>query len=378
MVKPQILVFIDWYSPGFKAGGPVRSMMNLVDHLRDTIDFNIVTSDTDYTADIPYPGITADRWTTLPGGEKVWFASRSGIKRASWRRILKQRKWDVVYINGIYSYWFSILPLLLSGGMRRVVAVRGMLAEGPMRHGRMKKEYFIHAMKLLGFYRNVEFQATNGNEVEEVKKWIGRDAIIHLVPNVPRKLAVVPPPARRKRAGELRLVSAARIAVEKNTLFAIECLNGVNGEVTLDLYGPIYDGAFWELCQAAIAALPSNIAVSHKGSIVPDQVPAMLDGYHALYMPSQGENFGHTMLESLAAGLPLVISDRTPWCDLRSNNAGWDLSLNDPQLFTAAVQELVDMDAEQYTMLSQGAFALGARYLADPIPVEKSLALFTP
>ncbi len=50
MSKPQVLVFIDWYKPYFKAGGPVRSMVNLVDHLADRIDFHIVTGDRDYMA----------------------------------------------------------------------------------------------------------------------------------------------------------------------------------------------------------------------------------------------------------------------------------------------------------------------------------------
>ena len=59
-VRPKVLVFVDWYSPGYKAGGPVRSMVNLVAHMNDSIDFHIVTSDTEYTESTPYEGITSD------------------------------------------------------------------------------------------------------------------------------------------------------------------------------------------------------------------------------------------------------------------------------------------------------------------------------
>ena len=62
-------MFIDWYLPGYKAGGPVRSMANLVDHLRDKVDLHIVATDTDYTETSPYSGVTPDRWTVMPGGE---------------------------------------------------------------------------------------------------------------------------------------------------------------------------------------------------------------------------------------------------------------------------------------------------------------------
>ncbi|MBK6775958.1 MAG: hypothetical protein IPG74_08995 [Flavobacteriales bacterium] len=114
-MKPQVLVFIDWYSPGFKAGGPVRSMVNMVDHLRDRVDFHIVTSDTEYTEDKPYPGIKPDRWTTLPGGEKVWYASNAKTNKSTWKALLSERPWDTVCVNGLYSRWFSIMPFVVVG-----------------------------------------------------------------------------------------------------------------------------------------------------------------------------------------------------------------------------------------------------------------------
>jgi glycosyltransferase involved in cell wall biosynthesis len=379
MSRPQVLVFIDWYAPGFNAGGPVRSLVNLVDHLRDRVDLHIVTSDTDYMEHVPYRGIEADRWTQLPGGERVWYASAAGINAGTWRRLLEERKWDVVYINGIYSRWFSIMPLWLLRGsrQRRVVAVRGMLASGMMKHGGLKKRLFLLAMRLAGCYKGVEFQATNTEEQGDITKWLSPNSPVHLVPNLARMQNAGSAPARSKSAGELRLLSVARIAVEKNTLFAIERLRGTQGQVMLDLYGSIYDEAYWRKCQEAIAALQSNISVTHKGVVATEEVPALFGQYHALFMPSQGENFGHTMAEALATGLPLVISDRTPWRGLEAAKAGWDLALDRPGDFHRAVQELVHMDQAQYDVLATGAFAMGKRYLNDPTPVQQSLSLFT-
>lgn len=379
MSRPQVLVFIDWYAPGFNAGGPVRSLVNLVDHLRDRVDFHIVTTDTDYMERAPYAGIQADRWTMLPGGERVWYASASGINPGTWRRLLQERKWDVVYINGIFSRWFSIMPLWLLRGsaQRRVVAVRGMLASGMMQHGALKKRLFLVAMKLAGCYKGAEFQATNTEEQLDIRHWLAADAPVHLVPNLARRLAAHEAPMRPKVSGELRLLSVARIAVEKNTLFAIECLRGTQGQVTFDLYGSIYDENYWRKCQEAIASLAPNIRVMHKGVVATEEVPALLGKYHALFMPSQGENFGHTMIEALAAGLPLVISDRTPWRGLDAAHAGWDLALDRPGDFHRALQELVHMDQGQYNVLAAGAFAMGSRYLNDPTPIQQSLSLFT-
>ncbi len=378
--KPQVLVFIDWYAPGFKAGGPVRSVVNLVDRLRDRIDFHIVTSDTDYTETVPYRGIVADQWTRLPGGEQVWYASAGRRNADAWKLLMGQRPWDAVYLNGMYSPPFSVLPLWLLRGtdQRKVVAVRGMLAHGMMRHGTVKKRLFLAAMRLLGCYKGVVFQATNEDEARDVRKWISASAEVQVVPNLGRKLRALGPAERVKEAGVLRLVSIARIAVEKNTLFAIERLREVTGNITFDLYGPVYDQSYWGKCQQAIATLPANIRVEHIGVLEPERVQQCYENYHALFMPSQGENFGHSMAEALATGLPLLISDRTPWKELERQQAGWDVPLETPERFVAALRQLTDADQTVYDRWSAGAFTLGARYLNDPGPVEHSYSLFKP
>lgn len=379
MAKPRVLVFIDWYAPGYKAGGPVRSMVNMVDHLRERIDFHIVARNTDYTESTPYAGFTPDCWTTLPGGEKVWYASAAGTSRRPWKQLLKEGEWQAVYINGLYSWWYNILPLWLSRGMgvRRVVAVRGMLAAGAMQHGALKKLLFLSFARMLDLYKGVCFQATNEEEAKDVRLHILKHAEVQVVPNLPRKAAAEVVPIA-KEAGVVKLVSVARIAVEKNTLLAIESLRYVKGRVYFTLYGPVYDEAYWAKCQAAIAALPANVEVRHAGTIPPEEVPKVLAEHHALFMPSAGENFGHTMLEALSAGRPLLISDRTPWRGLEQERAGWDLPLDRLEGFTEAVERLCGMDQEEYDRWSQGAFGRGMRSLADSGPIEASIQLFLP
>lgn len=379
MARPRILAFIDWYAPGYKAGGPVRSMMNLVEHLRDRVDFHIVTRNTDYTEDTPYPGIAPDCWTELPGGEKVWYASAMGSGRKAWKQILREEAWDVIYINGLYSWPFNILPLWLSRGRgkRRVVAVRGMLAAGAMQQATGKKLLFLSMAKALDLYRGVCFQATNAEEARDVRTYIHRHAEVMMVPNLPGKAAQPPGPITKEK-GRVMLVSVARISPEKNTLYALECLGQVQGPVQFNLYGPVYDQAYWAKCQAAIARLPAHVSVEHKGPVRPGEVPGILAAHHVLFMPSAGENFGHTMLEALTAGRPLLISDRTPWRGLEADQAGWDLPLDRPGAFARTIDRLVEMDQEEYDRLAEGAFRRGGQYLSDPTLVEASFKLFRP
>ena len=45
--KKKILIFIDWFLPGYKAGGPIQSVVNLINHLGHEYDFDVVTSNKD-------------------------------------------------------------------------------------------------------------------------------------------------------------------------------------------------------------------------------------------------------------------------------------------------------------------------------------------
>lgn len=375
---PKVLAFIDWYKPYFKAGGPVRSMVNLVEHLRGRVDFHIITGDRDYTATSNEVQVPTDQWLRADTGEHVYHATPEARSVAKWRALIASEAWDLVYINGLYSRWSTIVPLWVMRGsrMRRIVAVRGMLAAGPMRQGALKKRFFLWVMKRLGCFRGVEFQATNTEEKADILRWIGPKSVVHVVPNLARKVSDVPPRSTEKISGVLRLISVARIAEEKNTLYAIERLMGVKGRVRFDLYGTVYDDAYFTRCQEAIRALPQGIEVSWHGQLANEAVAAAIGQAHVLYMPSVGENFGHTMLEALIVGRPLLISDRTPWKGLEAAAAGWDLPLEDPARFTSTLQQAVDMDQKAYDRLVQGAYGIGARYLNDPDPVERSYRMF--
>jgi glycosyltransferase involved in cell wall biosynthesis len=319
-----------------------------------------------------------DAWTTKDTGERVWHASPKQRTLKQWKALLHERAWDVVYINGLYSKWSTIAPLWILRGtrQRRIVAVRGMLAKGPMKQGAAKKRAFLLSMKTTRCFKGVEFQATNAEEVEDIKRWIGRDAKIHLVPNLGRKAAGTAPVALAKKPGSLRLVSVGRIAPEKNTLFAIERLRNVQGDVRFDLYGTVYDQAYYKRCVEAVAALPPNVTVKWHGHIEQDQVARAIAEAHVVFMPSVGENFGHTMLEALVVGRPLLISDRTPWKDLEVKGAGWDLPLEEPERFERTIAQLISMEQAEYEGLSKGASRLAARYLSDSENVERSHVLF--
>ena len=110
--KKTILLFIDWYLPGYKAGGPIQSCANLVDHLQEDYCFKIVTRDTDYCETKPYENVKSNQWNIINSNTHVYYFSSDELNKKNIYKLIENTEFDVVYLNGIFSYLFTIIPLL--------------------------------------------------------------------------------------------------------------------------------------------------------------------------------------------------------------------------------------------------------------------------
>ncbi len=328
-------------------------MANMVEHLAGEYDFYIITRNTDYQETDPYKDIEYNTWSEFQPGVKVFYASPEFQNKKTFQKLIKEGNFDIAYINGIYSWKFSILPLFVlkrSGIKKVIVASRGMLAQSAINVKSDKKRLFLKGAKLLGLYTGVVFHVTNEMEEQDVKTAIGENTKTIIASNLPRK-ELISYKTIEKNRGELKLVSLARIAPEKNTFYAIERLADIGNfddKITFDIYGQIYNEEYWNECQKVISSLPESINVNYKGTVDAEKVASTIQDYHALFMPTRGENFGHVILESLSAGRPVLISDQTPWHNLEAKAAGWDLSLQDKNTWIEKIMELTEADDDEF------------------------------
>ena len=63
----RVLTFCDYYLPGFKAGGPIRSISNLISRLDRDLRFSVVTRDRDQGDATSYDGVAVDEWQERQG-----------------------------------------------------------------------------------------------------------------------------------------------------------------------------------------------------------------------------------------------------------------------------------------------------------------------
>lgn len=380
MTRKKVLVFIDWFRPGFKAGGPVQSLDNLTDRLVKHLDFDIVTRITDYCDDVPYKNITPGEWVTRPNGVRVCYLREEDLSRELIREKITAAAYDYYYINGVYSRWFSIVPVQvlkqLGKSNQTIIATRGMLAPSARAIKAFKKKIFLLSAKWSGLYNGVIFHATASQEATDIREVLGEKHTIRMAENLTsgKLLPFVP---LQKNDETLRLICLARIAPEKNTLYALRCLQQVSCEVHIDFYGTAYDEPYKEQCRNEMDKLPANITANWCGTVDAEEVPALLQRYHALLLPTRGENFGHVILETFAAGRPVIISDQTPWKNLETQHCGFDLSLENENNFAAAIEKLAAMEAETYSTWCKAAYEKATQFIHDPEIEAANLRLFS-
>jgi len=375
----KILSFTDYYWPGYKAGGTIRAFMNQVDYLKNDFEFFIVTRDTDYTETVPYTEIIADQWNIIAPNVHVFYISAGNHKIGKFNRLLKERNYDVIYIHLLFGFWYSFLPLVLAKINRHskiIIASHGVLGQGALGVKPFRKKSFLFIMKIIRLYKGTNFHSVIGHETADILSHIGKKTRIIEARELPRKVTAVPV-RKQKTKGKLSLVTVARISPEKNQLFALEILDQCrNHEITYDIIGPVNDEVYWNKCKNLIGTLPSNIRVTYRGSIPSEKILDELQGFDVMLLPTTGENFGHTILESFMAGCPVIISNRTPWRDLEKSGTGRDLPLETPSLFKEAIEYFAGLDNDAFSTFSENAFSYAQVYMANPEMLAENINLF--
>lgn len=382
MADIKVLVFLPYYLPGYTSGGPIRSISNLVRWL-DDVDFKIITSHTDPRDPEAYQKVNENTWQQV-GEAQVYYATPPQLRWRAISDLVNQTPHDVVYLNSLFNYSFTIKPLLLRKlGMIRstpvVLAPRGELSPGALSLKKWKKSAYLRVARLARLYEGVIWQASSIHEKREIRKRFGTTGNVKVAPNLPEPLSEdesVMEPSRSKDTGDLKMVFLSRIVRKKNLDGALRILKEVSKRVEFDIYGPIEDSQYWAECRSIIERLPPNVRVTYNGAVEHHNVHSVLSNYDLFFFPTHGENYGHVIIEALSAGCPVLISDTTPWRNLASENIGWALPLNQTDRYQTVIELCAELDETELAELSASARRYAQQVTSNPGAVKKNRKLF--
>lgn len=363
----KICILTHCFFPSKLRGGPTVSMTNMVQALSDIGDLSVVTIGTE--ADGKQYDSVKMGYNRLFGCDVYYLTKNKPLE--FYKRIV-QIEPDVIYISSLFSWEYSLAGLFY-GRVRHcrvIVAPRGELMPRALKIKSGRKQIFLCLVKALGLIHSVELHVTSKEE-EKQSHIVFPKCVIWNIPNIPQMKEDYSN-RKRKNPGQLCIAMIGRVHPIKNIDVGLLLMKEIEGDVCINIYGAREIPEYLEKCKKIASGLPENIHVRFWGVIEHEQMQKVFLDNHILLSPTQSENFGQAIVEAMLAGMPVIISNNTPWHNLEKCRSGWDISLKDKAKFVQTLQTMVDMDSTKYLEMCSAA----CDYIRNEINVDELLKAY--
>lgn len=385
MSKPIILTFVGHYLPGYKFGGPLRTIANIVHHLGQEFDFRIVTRDRDLRDDKAYEGILVDQWQVV-GKAQVYYVSPARTTLNNISGLIKNTPHDLLYLNSFFDPMLTFKPLL-ARFLRKIpprpviLAPRGEFSASALKLKKLKKRIYLAFIKTFNLHKNMVWHASNAQECRDIKiqPFLQASSIqIALDLFTPWQQSELELSYDWMNISALRVIFLSRITPMKHLDYALKRLMDVDVKVNIvfDIYGPLEDVDYWQKCQILIRNLPPHVKVNYCGSVRHEDVITIFSRYDLFFLPTLGENYGHVIAEALAAGTPVLISNKTGWTGLHEEELGWDLALEKKGEFVRCIEYCASLPINERRQWRQKIQIKSLRRLINRDDIEANRQLF--
>jgi glycosyltransferase involved in cell wall biosynthesis len=363
MKRPKVLIFVATYWPGFKSGGPIRSIRNFVTIFSDQYDIFVVTEDRDKGDPHPYPQVKFNEWNTVDGA-RVIYLTKGMITPLRLVKICEEVNPDLIYLNSFFNPRFTILPLMLSKVGVLIKTPKILLApRGEFSPAALSLKYFKKLVYIL-FYKAclndicIHWQFSSEEERRDCSVHFKLcDSSFSISLNLTAKPNTTSDRSRIKWGNSHvpKFVFLGRIVPMKNLDYLLGQLRYVQSPIELHIYGPREDVVYARKCEVIASELSSRVKIQWHGMVDNEIVPDVLSQYDFLVCPSRGENFGHVIYEALSVGLPVIVSDKTPWKSLEHKGIGWVRPLDDKGKFLNAIEKAISLSYSKHYVMSRQA-----------------------
>lgn len=345
----KILHVIPTFYPAVYWGGPIFSTYGLCNELASIPSVRLRVLTTDSAGPALSQRVRPDSNPVVyPNGYEVRFTRRiwgTAISPVQLMLLPNMIRWaDIVHLTGTYS--FPTLPTLLLARVLSkplVWSPRGAL----QRWSRTSKpglkrlwEILCNALIRPG---STILHVTSDEEAEASVRRMPK-AKVQVIPNgvdIPDRL-----PGRQWRPdGNLRLMYLGRLDPIKGIENLLRALLHFTGEkVSLQIYGT-GDAAYVTNLKRLVAELNLSAIVTWHGNLEPTGKSAAFAVADLCLVPSFTENFGMSVAEALAHGVPVVASRGTPWADIVERGCGRWVD-NTPEELAGAIHEAMTANLE--------------------------------
>lgn len=359
----KILFVVPSYFPATRFGGPIKSIQALAKALVGMgTEVSVYTTNSDGPVDLDVPVATP---VSLDGVEVTYFQVRwprryfySPALRAALHRTV--RKYDLVYLAWLYVYTTAIgARESLEQGVPYVISPRGMLDKNAVakKSGLKKKVYLATQRRYMRGAAAIHFTSA-GERESAIENFPDRQALI--VPNgIEFNTQQMASDAELTSLGVPECKPLALFLGRLNYIKGLDILAKAWPEVArkvptahLVIAGPD-DDHLYESMRREFALQGVLDSVTYVGMVPPNVAASLLRRCSLLVSPSYLESFGMAIVEAMAAGIPVVVTDRV--------NIARDIAAADAGVVTACSGEAVAQAVAALLQDPGRAAAMGSR-----------------
>lgn len=339
--KLKIIQICAAYKPAYIYGGPTMSVSKLSEELANAgQDVTVLTTTANGKNELDVPKGQAQ----LVDGVKVYYFKRltkdhthfspalltflhQTIKRA------KRETPNPELIVHIHAWWnlvsiFSCLVARLHG-VKVILSPRGMLTSYSLSNRNSKFKDAIHFFLGKSLLKYCHIHATSDKEKRDVLQ-TAEVRSVSIVPNFVRFPKVITH-ATEEHGVSYRLLFLSRIEEKKGLELLFEALSQVNIPYQLSIAGT-GEISYVESLKALSIELNIHSKITWLGHVGNEHKFELLAQNDLMVLTSFNENFANVVIESLAMGTPVLVSEEVGLADyVLNNNLGWGvpLTIND-------------------------------------------------
>jgi glycosyltransferase involved in cell wall biosynthesis len=357
----RVLHVSPYFAPAHQYGGPPASILGLCKGLQHSgVEVEVVTTTANGRTPLPASPPEGSTYEGVP----VRYVPAAFPRRffgAKIRRPLSAalERADVCHIHGVWNvpeWWAS--HLARAARVPYVVSPRGMLQPQAMQRGRGRKAVAYSLLERRNLSRAALLHATSDQEAHAIER-LRLGVKIAVVPNgVDLCAAQQAAKGYRARLGiphdALVIVSLGRMhRIKRLDLIAdaFADLRATHSSAHLVLAGPDEHGLLPDLMRRLAA---HTAAVHAPGEVRGGEKWELLRDADVMVQASDSESFGVAVVESLAAGVPVVATRTTPWRDLENRVCGFWVEQNVPAI-AGALRTLASDPARRARMGERAA-----------------------
>lgn len=265
---------------------------------------------------------------------------------------------DIIHLNGLFNIPATISLILYALFFPRkkvVCSIRGELNPSALKFSRWKKQPTLFLYRLL--YKKILFHTTSEAEDRDVKAFFTNCKTVE-IPNLMFPAEQVLNTNKKKqflfigRIHEIKslhkLISALALSKHfKNSDFILD-ITGTHEERHED---------YFQKLKKLIIDLDLETKIKFSGHLTGIKKEEKYAESYFLVLPSETENFGNVVVESLNQKTPVLASLGTPWKILEEYRCGFHTN-NSPENLANFIDQIILLSDSEYIQMCDNASTL--------------------